>query len=639
MALKSGLPDLKETRDILREIENRLDKISKGYEKANKFQKDGLNDYKSQLEAVIKSKKLTAQQRGETASLIKELTQGETTLADIADKRSKVQSDLNDAIDKGHTKKQQTAQVGVDILNSAEQNLKVQMAQDATLETIDDLLGGNLSKASGMLDVFKKMAMTTRAIAGGGVLLMAGMFKYMYGLLQDFSAIVDSVGQQFGVMGAQNLAAPIISATDEAIQLGKSVDDLIGITSELSTNFGISVVEAANLSAKILDSSVAMGLSSTESAKLFGTLMKIGGLTADQAENLAESTYQLAQANNINPAAVMNELASNTESFALFSKDGGKNIALAAVNAVKLGVSFSNIASMAEGLLDFQSSLNKEIEVGILLGRNINLQKARELALENDLVGATAEVLKQVGSEAEFNQMNFFQRKAIADLLNSDVATMAKLVKGNKDLVTETKSFSDLIGADAISDLTGILNKFKSIGAIMMQKIAPPLKDLANSFNGWLESGGWERIEKAVTGVANVLKFFAANPKLTTAIFGALAGFSLGGFKGAAIGGLGGLASGAMMGLANGGSFVTNGPTPIMTGDNPGGRELVTAVPLNTGGSGIKLDTTPIAREISTLKGELTQLRSEMKHYLGLGGISARETGQHTTRNLQSVGL
>ena len=34
---------------------------------------------------------------------------------------------------------------------------------------------------------------------------------------------------------------------------------------------------------------------------------------------------------------------------------------------------------------------------------------------------------------------------------------------------------------------------------------------------------------------------------------------------------------------AKGGSFVTNGPQMIMVGDNPGGREAVNVVPLDSG--------------------------------------------------------
>ena len=86
-----------------------------------------------------------------------------------------------------------------------------------------------------------------------------------------------------------------------------------------------------------------MGLTADQGAKLFGTLIKIGGLTELQAEHLAESAYNLARANDINPAAAMEKIAESTEFFATYSKEGGKNIAQAAVDATKLGISMSSI--------------------------------------------------------------------------------------------------------------------------------------------------------------------------------------------------------------------------------------------------------------------------------------------------------
>ena len=49
-----------------------------------------------------------------------------------------------------------------------------------------------------------------------------------------------------------------------------------------------------------------------------------------------------------------------------------------------------------------------------MLGRNLNLQKARELSLNNDIEGFQKEILNQVGSQAEFDKMNVLQKKALA---------------------------------------------------------------------------------------------------------------------------------------------------------------------------------------------------------------------------------
>ena len=119
----------------------------------------------------------------------------------------------------------------------------------------------------------------------------------------------------------------------------------------------------------------------------------------------------MAVANNVAPDKVLKDIADSTEAFAKFSKDGGENILRAAIQARKLGINLDAVAKTAEGLLNFNDSLNKEIEASILLGRTVNLQKARELSLANDIEGLQKEIVKQVGTEAEFNAMNAFLKK------------------------------------------------------------------------------------------------------------------------------------------------------------------------------------------------------------------------------------
>ena len=49
---------------------------------------------------------------------------------------------------------------------------------------------------------------------------------------------------------------------------------------------------------------------------------------------------------------------------------------------------------VAGSLLDFESSINAELEASAILGTNLNLSRARGLAAQGDMVGAQQEVLK-----------------------------------------------------------------------------------------------------------------------------------------------------------------------------------------------------------------------------------------------------
>jgi hypothetical protein len=71
------------------------------------------------------------------------------------------------------------------------------------------------------------------------------------------------------------------------------------------------------------------------------------------------------------------------------------------------------------------------MEASLLLGRQINLDRARQLALSGDQEGVMKEILKQVGGEAEFNRMNVIQRKALADSVGVNVEQLSRLVRNN----------------------------------------------------------------------------------------------------------------------------------------------------------------------------------------------------------------
>lgn len=62
--------------------------------------------------------------------------------------------------------------------------------------------------------------------------------------------------------------------------------------------------------------------------------------------------------------------------------------------ARKLGLTLAQTRSISENLLDFESSIAAEMDAELFLGRDLQLDKARQLALQGDMVGATQEVMK-----------------------------------------------------------------------------------------------------------------------------------------------------------------------------------------------------------------------------------------------------
>ena len=385
--------------------------------------------------------------------------------------------------------------------------------------SIDDGIRGKLvDKAQNLLGTQKKtssalkvssarMKLFGKLIGGAGAL-----FAALLVIAQKFAGSIDAIGKQFGSLNVlgDGFKNDLLSSQEAVVGIGASLEDVVAATNELSSEFGLSLDEAVDLSAQVIDTARAVGLSNEEAAKLSGILQTTSGLSGEQAERLTEGAFQLAAANRVNPSAVLKDMAASSETFAMFSEDGGDNLAKAAVQARALGLSLDTTAKIAEGLLDFESSITKEVEASVLIGRQLNFQKARELALNNDIEGAVSSVVKQLGSEAEFNQLNSIQRKAIADSIGVSVADMAKMV-ANQDksnmLAGETaKSFGDIIGKEALSEFTAAMNSLKVFGVALANTIGPFLMLAAEvlipvlQFTGNIATG----ISRSIRGVDDI---------------------------------------------------------------------------------------------------------------------------------------
>lgn len=138
----------------------------------------------------------------------------------------------------------------------------------------------------------------------------------------------------------------------------------------------------------------------------------------------------------------------------------GKNPALigeAVATAKALGMEMSKVEGIADSLLDFESSIENELQAELMLGKNINLEKARQAALNNDLATVAKEISDQIGSSADFSKMNRLQQDALA-----------KSVGMNRDSLAETLFVQEqLAGAtgDEAKEKEKLLNaRIKEVG-------------------------------------------------------------------------------------------------------------------------------------------------------------------------------
>jgi len=274
--------------------------------------------------------------------------------------------------------------------------------------------------------VFESMKKKVNALGSTLTTFLSRPQAAIGALVIGIGKFADKFGKVNRELG-QSFTQGLNSSTMSATALGFIFDDTAGTVRELASEFG--GVDAATLStqANIGLMATNMGISNKEAVSLTASFARMNGGSTDIAADMVKTTQEFASQNGIIPAALMQDLAGATEEFALFGKDGGKNILEAAGYAQKLGVNMKTLSGVADNLLDFESSITKELELGAMLGRNINLDRARALAFEGDIKGATEETLRALGGIESFNRMDYFQKKQTADLLGVSVAELQKM--------------------------------------------------------------------------------------------------------------------------------------------------------------------------------------------------------------------
>ena len=317
-------------------------------------------------------------------------------------------------------------------------------------------------------------------------------------------------------------------AQTEFIQLtGQSAASLGGVNTEVATMTDLlktaaSFTKQTGLNAaaiftpqqigQIADATELLGISAEQGVKL-GMIMK---QTGKSANDIGDAIYANVDAGIANKVVYDDVLSASDD---IVASSGGNVEALgrAASAARKLGLDLTKVNQIADGLLDFETSIESELEAQLLTGKNINLSKARELALNNDLEGVAKELEKNGASAAEFAKMNRIQQQALAKAMGMSREELGKMVL--------TKEAMADMSADEIANARGMtLEQSKQMD--IQSRIKKSMDRLAQAFAPILEAvvpiveALLTIVRPIASAIGYLLKFKAVSIALTTVLAG-----------------------------------------------------------------------------------------------------------------------
>ena len=275
---------------------------------------------------------------------------------------------------------------------------------------------------------------------------------------------------------------------ESMIQLG----DTIGATAGFTTQ---QVIDQTKLTRMV-------GLQADEAAKLaeFGTLN--GEETRSLTEDILDQVAVLEKETGLrlDSRKVLSQVANITGQLGAQYSYNTQELARAVVQANRLGLSLEETQGIAANLLDFEQSITNELQAELLIGRDLNLEQARLLALQGDSAGAAAEMAKQFGTAGEFSRLNVIQQQSLAAAVGMSADQLADTIKKQEVLNTlGEKNFDTLMqteeGRQRISELGGdqLLQQLEQQSAAQkfqqaMEKIQSAIGSIVEGpFGGFLD--------------------------------------------------------------------------------------------------------------------------------------------------------
>jgi hypothetical protein len=459
--------------------------------------------------------------------MIPNLTESEKELLLAAQGRYEVEQSIVDAINKEVQEREDaSAAMGV---------------AGGILKGLNEI-GGSFAKAfklNEVVDDMEKFALQTRKAEGSVSRLavlgvgMKSAFTNAFKTLTDPSVIISSLIKGFTAvdkqavsfqrMTGQNMNTMATSAAAANTHF-TTMADYIQTAGELTAELGMNANNILS-SEDIQEASEmahAMGMTGAEAAKITKISTTNGKSLRENNEAIVDSVNSFNKQNKtaVMASKVFKDIANVSDEIAILYTGYPEKLASAAAAANSIGMELSDVASIASNLLDFQSSIESEMEAELLTGQSLNLEKARSLALSNDLEGLAKEIANQGITQASFSALSAKGQAAQAKALGMSTAQMSKMLiqqgltvgmseEGLDD--AQKQELSLMKQEEAQEKITKAIEKMQQVFAPIVEVVADVLTGFLGIVSGAFQLLGYLGLAKplmyAIVSAIAISKF------------------------------------------------------------------------------------------------------------------------------------
>lgn len=279
------------------------------------------------------------------------------------------------------------------------------------------------------------------------LMLVKAAFDLLYNLADKYDKVLQKIANDVGIgrIEAEKFVPALSAAASKSITLGATLADAGSAAKELVDQFelvGTMALEDINQQMLVLNK--AFGVALTDSAKFYSTLTQVGNSSLESQTYMTGVADAAAKAAGVPLGKVIKDVANITAGVRLIFKGNTAELIKQVAEARKLGTSLDSAAKSAEALLDFESSIGNELKASALLGKNVNFNESRRLFFNGKILEGEKALIRELDTVGDLNELNFFQRKALAQLTGKEFSELQKIQAQRKQQLSIDSKFPEL---------------------------------------------------------------------------------------------------------------------------------------------------------------------------------------------------
>ena len=278
----------------------------------------------------------------------------------------------------------------------------------AAAETMALEMANGATKAEAMAAALVKMNVVIAKI------IALGLTKSLFKADQMMTDIAKNTNNT--LMSAYRYKQEMAGTAALANDLRVNSQTIANASAALNDELGISLqydMDRLVPLAKILDANVL----NTKQAAAYNTLANSNNMTVKETLKASEDAVNAVNTEmgtRVSLKSVLEATANTTGQIRMQMGGSSEAISDAVTKAKSLGFELEQVAAAGQQLLNFEQSIESELEAELLTGKQLNLERARLAALTGDYQTLTEEINENVGDFSDFSKMNVLQQQALA---------------------------------------------------------------------------------------------------------------------------------------------------------------------------------------------------------------------------------